>query len=325
MTSTNSLKPFLLVLGFFVLFMPIQAQESTEGIPFEDLPPTNEFGKCYAKCKMPAEYKWVESQKLVKEASVRYQAIPAQYKTVEDRMLVKEASTKQIPVPAVYETITERVMVKEAATRVEEIPSQYRTETERILVEPARGEWIKKKSAENCFSENPEDCYVMCYEEKPAVYKTVSKQVVSRTAQTRTVDIPAEYKTVTKRILKTPASMKTVQIPAEYRTVSKRVLVKAAERKEIAVPAVYTTHRERTLVNAGGYTTWNEILCTEKINASTIQRVQRALVSKGFNPGPSDGVLGYKTKVALRKYQETNSLPIGNLNIQTLKHLGIQG
>ena len=111
----------------------------------------------------------------------------------------------------------------------------------------------------------------------------------------------------------------------QYKTVSKRMLVTAAERREIPVPAVYTTRREQKLVSAGGYTTWNEILCTDKATTYTIQRVQRALVSKGYNPGPQDGVLGEKTKDALRVYQEKNGLPIGNLNMETLRHLGIQG
>ncbi|MEL6674113.1 MAG: peptidoglycan-binding protein [Bacteroidota bacterium] len=319
----KSTKQFLLLLTLMGLVFAGMAQTEEE-IPFEDLPPTPAYGKCYAKCKMPDRYEWVEKKKLIKEASSRYEIVPAVYRNVEERVLVKEASTKQIPVAAVYENASERVMVKEASSRVEEIPAVYRSESNQELVEKARGEWVRKKDDKNCFSDNPEDCYILCWEEKPAVYRTVSKQVLVTPAKTRSVEIPAEYKTLTKRVLKTPATVRTVQIPAEYKTITKRVLVTPAQKKEINIPAQYETYNEKVLIAKGGYTEWTEILCAAQTTTYTVQRVQRALLAKGYNPGPIDGVLGVKTQTALRQYQSDNTLPIGNLNYETLQALGIQ-
>ena len=316
-------KHYFLFLALLGLVFAGMAQTQEE-IPFEDLPPTPAFGKCYAKCKMPDRYDWVEKKKLIKEASSRYQIIPAVYRNTEERILVKEASTRQIPVPAIYEIVSERVLVKEAATRVEEIPAVYRTVSNQELVEKARGEWVRKKDDKNCFSDNPEDCYILCWEEKPAVYRTASTQVLVTQAQTRTIDIPAEYKTIKKRVLKTPASVRTVEVPAEYKTIPKRVLVTPAQKKEINIPADYESYTEKVLVSQGGYTEWTEILCAAKTTTYTVQRVQRALQSKGYNVGPIDGVMGIQTQTALRQYQSDNTLPIGNLNYETLQALGVQ-
>jgi peptidoglycan hydrolase-like protein with peptidoglycan-binding domain len=52
--------------------------------------------------------------------------------------------------------------------------------------------------------------------------------------------------------------------------------------------------------------------------------VQRALKAAGYDPGPQDNVLGSQTKSALVKYQKDKGLPIGQLDMQTLKSLGIE-
>ncbi len=301
------------------------AQTGSEEIPFDDLPPTPEFGKCFAKCKMPDRYEWVDKQELVKEASTKYEIIPAVYETRTERVMVKEASTRQIPVPAVYETVTEQVVVKEASTKVVEVAAVYRTDSNREMVEAPRGEWVRKKKDQNCFSDNPEDCYILCWEEKPAVYRTVQKQILVTPASTQTVNIPADYKTITKRVLKTPATVRVEEIPAEYNTVTKRVLVTPAQKREIVIPAVYKTEKEKRLVSKGGYTEWTEILCAAKTTTLVVRDVQRALKNKGYNPGPVDGVMGVQTQAALRQYQKDKELPQGNLNLQTLQALGIQG
>lgn len=321
MRAAKSLLTFVLMLGIVSFSF---GQTESEEIPFGDLPPTPEFGKCFAKCKMPDRYEWVEKQELVKEASTKYEIIPAVYETRTERVMVKEASTRQIPVPAVYETVTEQVVVKEASTKVVEVPASYRTESNREMVEAPRGEWVRKKKDQNCFSDNPEDCYILCWEEKPAVYRTVQKQVLVKAAETKTQNIPAEYKTITKRILKTPATVRTEEIPAEYKTVTKRVLVTPAQKREVVIPSVYRTEKEKRLVSKGGYTEWTEILCAAKTTTLVVRDVQRALKTKGYNPGPIDGVMGVQTQAALRQYQKDKELPQGNLNLQTLQSLGVQ-
>ncbi len=291
---------------------------------FDDMPPVpTNYGTCYAKCKIADQYETVSRQVLVKEASTKKSTSPAVYETVTERVMIKDASKKLIPVPAVYETVTERVMIKEASTKIVDSAPRYTTTTERVLIQPAVGQWVKKKKTPNCFSANPEDCYVMCWEEIPAKYKTVSKQVLANPGSSNSVEIPAEYKTITKRVLVTPATVREEMIPAEYTTIKKRVLASPARSEEVLIPAEYKTVDEKQLVRAGGFTQWVEILCAADTTPGVIRRVQQALKDKGYEPGPIDGVMGSQTRAALTKYQQSKGLPLGNLNKETLSSLGL--
>lgn len=44
-------------------------------------------------------------------------------------------------------------------------------------------------------------------------------------------------------------------------------------------------------------------------------------MAKDYNVGPADT----DTRAALLKYQKDNNLPQGNLNVETMKHLGTKG
>ena len=100
-----------------------------------------------------------------------------------------------------------------------------------------------------------------------------------------------------------PASTIVTDVPAEYRTVSKRQLVKK-----------------------GGFTEWREVVCDADISSDLVRRVQNALLSRGYDLGASgaDNDMGPSTKAALVKFQKDNGLPVGQLDFETLKALGIK-
>ncbi len=132
---------------------------------------------------------------------------------------------------------------------------------------------------------------------------TGSRASTTATASTTTTTVPAEYRTVTKTVLKTPAATREIAIPAEYKTLTKTVLVKK-----------------------GGFTEWREVLCGSSSSSSyigSVRQVQSALKTRGYDPGPIDGVMGSKTRAALLKYQKDNGLPEGQLDVETLKSLGV--
>ena len=54
-----------------------------------------------------------------------------------------------------------------------------------------------------------------------------------------------------------------------------------------------------------------------------ISQIQEALRAKGYDPGPTDNVLGAKTREALTQFQKDNNLPVGNLNVETMRALGV--
>ena len=55
-----------------------------------------------------------------------------------------------------------------------------------------------------------------------------------------------------------------------------------------------------------------------------VRAVQRALRDRGYDPGPIDNVMGVRTKAALAKYQKDNGLPVGQMDTETMKALGIK-
>lgn len=63
---------------------------------------------------------------------------------------------------------------------------------------------------------------------------------------------------------------------------------------------------------------------TPKVTMGKISQIQQALRAKGYDPGPIDNVLGAKTREALAKFQKDNNLPVGNLNVETMRALGVE-
>ena len=311
----------VLVIAMFVS-TAATAQVDTD-TPFGDLPPTNEYGKCYAKCKIPDVYETVSVSKIKKEASTRLEKIPAVYETVTERVLAKEASIKYRTIPATFKTVSEQMMSEPEKRTIRTIPAKYETNTRPVLETPERGQWVKKKKSPNCFSQNPEDCYVACYEKIPAKYRTETYQVLATPATTVEDVKPAKYKTVTRQVIDTPARVEEIPVEAQYKTVTKKVLVSPESTRSIDIPAEYTNINERRLVKKGGFTVWTEILCAERTTSSKVRQVQEALSAAGYNPGTADGVMGVKTQTALKQYQNDKGLPVGNLNLETLKSLGV--
>lgn len=60
-------------------------------------------------------------------------------------------------------------------------------------------------------------------------------------------------------------------------------------------------------------------------SSSHTKEVQQALKDKGYDPGPIDGVMGAKTKEALKSFQSASNLSAtGTLNSETAQKLGVQ-
>jgi len=287
--------------------------------------PTAELGKCYAKCYIPSQYETTTEKVLVKPATKKLKVVPATFETITDKVLIKEASKKLVVVPAEYETTTEKVVIQEASTKLVAVAAEYETTTEKVLIKEASTRWTMKKD-ENCMSANPNDCFVACFEEIPEQYTTYTSSVIKTPASTKTVDVPAKYKTITKRVIKTPATTKTVDVPAEYKTISKKVVKTPATTTSVDSDAEYKTVTKRALVKAGEYSDWREVLCSGDVTSDVNRQIQLALMNKGYDIGPAgaDNVLGGQSRAALMQYQRDNNLPVGNLNTETLDHMGVK-
>ena len=59
---------------------------------------------------------------------------------------------------------------------------------------------------------------------------------------------------------------------------------------------------------------------------TNIKQAQQALKDKGYDPGAVDGVMGTRTKEAIKSFQNASSLPVtGTLDAATSQQLGIGG
>lgn len=108
------------------------------------------------------------------------------------------------------------------------------------------------------------------------------------------------------------------EVPAEYvelLIVEDTTRVKDFEIKEVS----YT---EKTA--EAGLTEWVEVICREFITPQMVKAVQHILHLEGYYKGDISGESDIRTKIALRKYQQANGLPIGQFDFETLNKMGVK-
>jgi Putative peptidoglycan binding domain len=226
--------------------------------------------------------------------------VPDEYDMRSEQVIDIPARQKIVVIPAEYSNIVETLLVRQSASRMELIPATYSMVAETIMISNASTKWVKGRADAACLSDNPDNCSVLCL-----------------------VQVPAQYRVQMRRVMSTPASSREIAIAAEYQYVPRRILSKPSENQVIEIPAIYKTVTEKVLVKKGGFGEWREILCASQLSEERIIAIQRALLNKGYNPGPIDNVFGSQTKQALLRYQQDNHLPQGNLNMETLQSLGV--
>ena len=191
---------------------------------------------------------------------------------------------------------------------------------EKQLVRPAYTTWKKGTGPIQRIDESTGE--ILCLVEVPAEYKTVKKTVLVSGPRTEKVAIPAEYGTVKKQVLVTPAQIRKEPTPAEYETVKVRKLVSPAREVRTPIPAEYDTVTKRVKVSESEIA-WREILCETNTTPDIVRRIQTALQTRGYNPGPIDGVIGSQTLAAVDKFQRDNNLSTGGLTMATVERLGV--
>lgn len=287
----------------------------------------------------PAKYEWVEQRVMVAPATKKLVEIPAVYENKQERVMVEDAKTVWKPgrgaiekidngtgevmclveVPAVYKTVSKRVLKTAATTKTIEEPARYETIRVRKLVADAQESRVAVPAKYDTVSKR-----VL---ESGGAHNWVAKG--TRNAGTPTGNViclqetPAKYGTVSRKVVKTPASVQRVEIPAKYETKRVRRLVEPARETRTAIPAKTDTVTRRVQVSPERLE-WRSVICEINANLNTIQDVQRALKKSGYNPGPIDGIMGRQTMSAVERFQQARGLAVGGVTIETLKKLGVQ-
>lgn len=283
-------------------------------------PPNAKAGECYARVLIPPKYKTVTKRVLKTEASEKVSIVPAKYEWVEETVLVKEASEVAKVIPAKYQMVSEKVLVSQASEKWVTKPAVFEDKTEKVLVKEAYTDWKKGRGPIEKINHSTGE--IMCLIKIPAEYKYVTKRVQVKPVTTEKVVIPAKYKTVEKRVMVEGPKLVKTTIPAEYKTIKVKKVVAVPQEKRTVIPATYATVTQQEKIS-DGHMEWRTILCETNTTADVVRDIQRALLAKGFNPGPIDGVIGWKTMKALKGYQSKKNLAVGQLTVETLKSLGV--
>lgn len=242
---------------FAVLFMVGTTLFSQQ---VENLPKDPEPGKCYVRCITPDVFETVEERILIRPAYKVLSVEPTKYEWREERVMSKPASKKYIYVPAEFEEYTETVLSKEGYNKVSLLEHELSNHLERIEVEPARQRW-EYSNIEDCESEDPFDCRVLCFVEYPAVFTNIPYKKLDKDASHNASPVDKKMQTLKKLRIKSEARVDEIEIPAEYITVRKQVLVKDETVTEKVISAEYTTYTHEVLVEKGGLTVWKEVAC----------------------------------------------------------------
>jgi len=189
------------------------------------------------------------------------------------------------------------------ATTVEEtVPAEYRTVQKTQVVKP---ETVSQNSI-------------------PSETRTYRTTQVVKPETVEQSTIPSQSAQYTVTTLAAPATTESVSVPSQTSSYTVTSVANPATTTTSSSDAQYTTVSKRQLVSKGGFSDWREVVCGEKITPALVSSVQRSLNDRGYNAGSADGVLGAGTRNALRKFQQDNGLPIGSLNIETLRALGVR-
>ncbi len=301
---------------------------------------------------IPAKYETETVRELVTEATTRTETIPATFKTEIRRVPVEGSETVAVTVEGQTKTITEEVLVKPAEVRTIDVPAVYETVTERVKTADSYTEWRESTKVYAIGAEalggtilanRVSSSSIMCLVEIPAEYQTVTKRVLVSEATTREEVIPAEYETVTKevpvdsnatestasadgafkevevQVVDTPEQVRVVPVPAEYKTVTKRVLVSPAVTRTVPVKPVYRNEVTTTIVTPAKRE-MVAVLCDNEATPDFVKSMQIALKERTLYEGPIDGIIGSKTRRAIRIYQNGRS---DMLSVAAAKDLGL--
>ena len=299
-------------------------------------------------------YETVTENILIKPEEIRFVVMPATYKDTVISYVAEAAHTRLEVLQPAYESAAERVEVKPAGVKwvkkladatclganpddcyvwcMVETPAEYATITKRInkgcdgsgIADAGciKTVEVPAKMGTRTVKKLVKDTYIK--EEKiPAEYRPMTIRRARIEVPVSDATIAPEYVTVKKQVMVIPPTIREETVPAETAPFSVKSVKKEAALKSEDVPAEYITVTRRKLVRPGGFTAWREVLCPDRMPAYTIKQVQTALLKAGYFQGTPDNVMGERTKTALARFQKDKGLPVGNLDIETLKALGI--
>lgn len=255
----------------------------------------------YREEVIPAKYEMVKKQVVKKPATMTEEIVPAEYKMVKKKVLKTAATYKYEVIPGEYKTIKRKV--RRGLKR-----SGYTDPTGIIVNLPA--------------GTDPSSTY-------PAVINPATGFPVNEIPGNGFPGSGNPFDPSNTGAGANPPSNFDPGALADYYSAGcpDGYTFDPADgicKRYTTIPAAYENVTKTDIKRGTVSTTWEEVLCPNKVSGNLIREVQRALNAKGYNCGTPDNVMGARTKAALAKFQKENNLPVGGMNFTTLQALGVK-
>lgn len=296
----------------------------------KDLPPAGARpGECYGKVILPPVYGSTKERVLKRGAWTETRRGRAVVERTTERVLVQPAHIRRVKLPAVYRT--EVVWVKAPGRRVLVTePAEYEVVREKVVLEPGHAEW-RRQSAALAYGETSYGRQtiveptgeVLCRVWVPARYGYVSRKVMVSPGRAYEEVGPARRYKQVRKIKVRDGGWTEKRVPAVYKTRVVEKVIRRGPARTIQHPAVYGVVEKPKLLREEG-AGWARVLCGGAINPAFMARVQEALIDRGFDPGPPDGVARPQTYAALRMFQRRQGLAQGQLTEESARALGLR-
>jgi hypothetical protein len=288
--------------------------------------------KAYYKTRtIPAQYRTTNKRVLVKPAYNTWKKgygaitridnmtgeimcrvkVPAVYKNVSRRVLARPAQNIRTFVPAVYKTVKQKKFIAPALYKTIRTPARYKTQNYRVKTGGARYAW----RAVLCKTNAPKNYRKAVTKRKPVVRTSSYKKQYNKSSGISYQDY--------MRVMNAGTGKAKLN---KAKKVSKRAVLKKKTQKVMAPKPKMTAPKPKmtapkAVTKAAVKTTPKQAKSAAK--QSIVYGIQKALKNKGFDPGTIDGKMGPGTAAALKAFQSSRGLPVGQLSKDTFRALGL--
>jgi Putative peptidoglycan binding domain len=287
--------PFMKHLSTIIIFFFLTQNLAAQYV-FDSPIPVDSFkiGTYYAHCIL------MRDAVLAKEIKVKY--IPPQFDTFVENIEISPAFT--------YFELHPNASVKPLieGEKVTIVPPKIDIKQDRIKVfEGYNKEILSVKSAAD-LGISPSLCVVICNVEVPAEYRIFKYKTFIEPAKI----IRQRPDTTLVETIKDTSQLliKIVEAPQYFK------VKKLVQRK----PSYF--HVESPFDVRHLLSNWREVFNNHDCFSNPVRKIQRALNERGYQL-VEDDIFGPKTKKALTQFQTDFNLPLGTLNSETLKALGL--
>jgi len=231
--------------------------------------------------------------------------VPAVYKNVSRRVLVRPIQKIRTLVPATYKTVKQKKFIAPALYKTVHTPARYKTQNYRVKTSSARYVW----RGVICQTNAPKHYKKQSYRQAPKQYRKAVVRTAPKKQQYRQ-NSGISYSSYLA--VMNAGSSKTKLNSAKK--MNKKAVLKKRKVKKSSTPKMSSPKKVNKQVTKPS---------KKATKQSIVSGIQKALKAKGFDPGAMDGKMGPGTAAALKAFQSSRGLPVGQLNKDTFRALGL--